>query len=89
MAGAQLSILQHFLDRRGQVEQAQGIRDVTAAPAKDTGKVLLGMVEFLYKPMVALSPFDWRQVPALDVFDLGKFKRLTIRDFADNNWNCV
>jgi hypothetical protein len=85
VAGGDLVAADHVAHRFGQIEQAQRVGDVRPALAHGVGNLVLGLVEVVDQPAIALRLVDRRQVGALQVLDQSKLQGVEIVEAAHDD----
>ena len=78
VAGGQLAVGDQPLDRRGQLEQAQGVGDRRPALADPAGHLVVGEAEVLDELLVGRRLLERVEVVAVEVLDQGLLERAVV-----------
>src|ERR1041385_96168 len=87
MTRRDLAILDHELDRVGQSQQAQQVRDRRSILSNRVGYLLLSEAELVEQTLIAARFFDRVEVGALQVLDEGKHEHCLLVEVPHDRLN--
>ena len=89
MASGEAALLEEFLNRRFEFEQADGVGDCGPILSGAFSDLLLREMEFVDEALEGVGLLDRVEILALEIFDQRHFKCEVLRDIAKDDRNAV